>query len=118
MPPGCFGLGAAGGGVGVQQGLWHPSGRVGRIASVESQKAQCRSYAVMGTRKIGGGVWLRVLQKFHEFGKCRRASAVRGCPSAGPILQGLWEPADLNVCFPFICQILLTHALQNLTLHI
>lgn len=27
------------------------------------------------------------------------ASAVRGCPSAGPILQGLWdsEPADLNM---------------------
>lgn len=38
MPLGCFGLGAAGGEVGVEQGLWHPSGRAGRVVSVERQR--------------------------------------------------------------------------------
>lgn len=70
---------------------------VRRVVSVERQRHSAGSVLWWVPEALVGAYGCECSQDSMELGKCRRASAVRGCPSAGPILQGLWEPADLNM---------------------
>lgn len=103
MPLVRFDLWAAGGEVGVEQGLWHPSGRVGRAVCGKA-KAQCRSQTVTGTRGLGGGVWLRVLPRFHGAWEMQEGLCSEGLPfSWAHPAAFVGACGSEYVCFPFIC---------------